>query len=98
MNDQRYDKHDQHSLLEERMKRMSNLGHEHSSRWYFHVMSEFEVLEKYQRLFHADVAINLEAHVGNGISGIKESDDVLCDHVQSRDLNTNSLSINKCPL
>lgn len=51
-------------------------------------MSKFEILEKYQRLFHADVAINLEAHVGSGISRIKESDNVLCDHVQSCDLIT----------
>lgn len=56
-------------------------------------MSEFEVLKKHQRLFHADVAIHLEAHVGHWITGIQKSDDVFCDHVQSWYLITKILSI-----
>lgn len=47
-------------------------------------MSEFQVLKKHQRLFHADVAVYLEAHVGHRITRIEESKDVLSDHVQSR--------------
>lgn len=47
-------------------------------------MSELEVLKKHQRLFHADVAVYLEAHVGHRITGIEESNDVLGDHIQSR--------------
>ena len=59
-------------------------------------MSEFEVLKKHQRLFHADVAIHLEAHVGNWITGIQKSYNVFCDHIQSWYLITNILSISMC--
>ena len=51
-------------------------------------MAEFEILKKGQRLFHADVTVHLEAHVGHRAPRIQISYDILGDDVQCRSLQT----------
>lgn len=46
-------------------------------------MAELEVLQKCNPLLHTYVAINLEAHVSNGISRVYISNDILCDYIQA---------------
>lgn len=63
---------------------VTDLCHEHCSRWNFHVVTEFEVLEEGDSLCHTNVSIHLKAHVSNRISWVYVSNNVLGDDVQAR--------------
>ena len=45
-------------------------------------MAKLEVLQKRDPLFHTYVAINLKAHICNGVSWVYIADDILCDYIQ----------------
>lgn len=55
-------------------------------------MPKFEILQKKQSLFHADKAIDLEAHVRHRTARVYVTDDVFSDDIQSWCL---SIKINK---
>uniref|UniRef100_A0A804R0Z9 Uncharacterized protein n=1 Tax=Zea mays TaxID=4577 RepID=A0A804R0Z9_MAIZE len=56
---------------ERRDQRPHHLRHEHGPRRDLHVVAQLEVLQEGQRLRHADVAVHLEAHVGDGTARVQ---------------------------
>ena len=65
---------------------MRDLCHEHGSGRDLHVVTELEVLQESDGLRHADVTIDLEAHVCHWISRVHIPYDVFRYYVQARAL------------
>lgn len=46
-------------------------------------MPEFEILQEGNALFHAYITIHFKAYVGNWVTWIDITNDVLCHHIQT---------------
>lgn len=59
---------------------------EHCARWNLHVVAQFEIRQEGDSLSHTDVTVSLEAHICNRTTRVNNSNDVLRDDVQARQL------------
>ena len=59
---------------------------EHCARWDLHVVAQFEIRQEGDSLSHTDVTVSLEAHICNRTTWVDDSNDVLRDDVQARQL------------
>lgn len=59
---------------------------EHCARWDLHVVAQFEIRQEGDSLSHTDVTVSLEAHICNRATWVNNSNDVLRDDVQARQL------------